>query len=33
MIDAANDRRTHLEGHLAEIATAGDVNPHAPRGR
>src|SRR4029079_4716895 len=31
MIDAANDRRAHLEGHLAEIASAGDVLPHEPR--
>lgn len=28
MIDAANDRRGHLESHLAEIATDGDVRPH-----
>ena len=33
MIDAANDRRAHLEGHLAEIASAGDVKPHEPRAR
>ena len=33
MITAANDRRDHLEGHLAEIATAGDVRPHEPRAR
>ena len=33
MIDAANDRRSHLEGHLAEIATAGDVRPHVPGSR
>ena len=33
MIDAANDRRAHLEGHLAEIASAGDVLPHEPRAR
>jgi uncharacterized small protein (DUF1192 family) len=33
MIDGANDRRAHLEGHLAEIASAGDVLPHEPRAR
>jgi MerR family transcriptional regulator, repressor of the yfmOP operon len=33
MIDAANERRSHLEGHLAEIASAGDVRPHEPRPR
>ena len=33
MIHAAEDRRGHLEGHLAEIATSGDVRPHKPAGR
>jgi DNA-binding transcriptional MerR regulator len=33
MIEAANERRSHLEGHLAEIASAGDVRPHEPRPR
>jgi DNA-binding transcriptional MerR regulator len=33
MIDAANERRVHLEGHIAEIASAGDVLPHEPRAR
>jgi DNA-binding transcriptional MerR regulator len=33
MIDAANDRRRHLEGHLQEIASDGDVRPHEPARR
>ncbi len=30
MIEAALDRRGHLEGHLAEIDTVGDFRPHEP---
>jgi MerR family transcriptional regulator, repressor of the yfmOP operon len=30
MIDTANDRRRHLEGHIAEIDSGGDVQPHEP---
>jgi len=30
MIRGATDRRSHLEGHLAEIEEAGDVRPHVP---
>jgi MerR family transcriptional regulator, repressor of the yfmOP operon len=28
MVDAAATRRDHLQGHLAEIDTEGDVRPH-----
>ena len=28
MVDAANERRRHLEAHLDEITTQGDVAPH-----
>ena len=31
MIQAAADRRRHLQGHLAEIESGGDVRPHEPR--
>ena len=30
MIQAAADRRKHLQGHLAEIDADGDVRPHEP---
>ena len=30
MIEAAADRRSHLAGHLAEIESKGDVQPHDP---
>ncbi len=30
MIRVATDRRRHLEGHLAEIESGGDVRPHVP---
>jgi len=30
MIQAAADRRSHLAGHLAEIESKGDVQPHDP---
>jgi DNA-binding transcriptional MerR regulator len=31
MIATANDRRRHLQGHVAEIEADGDVRPHEPR--
>jgi len=31
MIGTANERRRHLEGHIAEIDAEGDVRPHEPR--
>lgn len=30
MIDAASERRTHLEGHLAELTATGGIEPHPP---
>jgi len=30
MVEAAVERRRHLEGHLAEIESQGDVQPHEP---
>jgi DNA-binding transcriptional MerR regulator len=31
MIQSANDRRQHLQGHIAEIESEGDVRRHDPR--
>jgi MerR family transcriptional regulator, repressor of the yfmOP operon len=31
MIETANERRRHLQGHVAEIDADGDVRPHEPR--
>jgi MerR family transcriptional regulator, repressor of the yfmOP operon len=31
MVDAANERRRHLEGHVAEIDAEGDVRSHEAR--
>ena len=33
MVQGASDRRRHLEGHLGEIESEGDVRPHEPSGR
>ena len=33
MVDAAADRRRHLEGHLREIESEGDIRPHEPASR
>jgi MerR family transcriptional regulator, repressor of the yfmOP operon len=30
MIDAADERRRHLQGHIAELDADGDVRPHRP---
>ena len=31
MVGSATDRRRHLEGHLTEIDSEGDVRPHEPQ--